>query len=126
MFGTVSRDTFGNNMTMKDNLIVDASVYVSYRTPVRRTIVVPQLDNSSQEVEYTLVIDSSESKIGDIVIVFFSLASDQNNALINFPENLYFINCGERVLQKNIGTYERFAMLFQFDGEVFIQGYENY
>lgn len=127
MFGIVPRDSAGKSMAVSDHLTVNGNVYVANNTiPNRRVITVPTLDNSSAPVSYTLVIDSSSSKIGDIVIVFFTVLDvEANEANVVFPENLCVTEGTSPITSLDIHTFPRFAMYFEFDGEVFIQSMES-
>ena len=127
MFGVVPRDTAGKCLAVSDHLNVNGNVYVANNTiPNRRVITVPTLDNSGAPVSYTLVIDSSSSKIGDVVIVFFTVADILGEeATVIFPENLCVTEGTSPITSLDIHTFPRFAMYFEFDGEVFIQSMES-
>lgn len=127
MFGIVPRDSTVKNLAVSDNLTVGGSVYVATNAmPNRRVITVPTLDNSAGSVSYTLVIDSSSSKIGDTVIVFFTVLDvGGNNANVIFPENLCVTEGTLPITSLDIRLFPRFAMYFEFDGEVFIQTMES-
>ena len=127
MFGIVPRDSIIKNLAVADNLTVGGSVYVATNAmPNRRVITVPTFDNSAGNVSYTLVIDSSSSKIGDIAIVFFTVLDIEGFEVnVIFPGNLYVTEGGVPITSLNIQRFPGFAMCFEFDGEVFIQTAEN-
>lgn len=129
MFGIVPKDSSGKCLSVSDKLNVSGNVYISsHQTPVRQIITVPPLDNTAGNVSYTLFIDNTTSKIGDIAIVFFSTLGTPgtiNQAVLNFPANLYVSRARDQITFLDIKSFSYFAMYFVFDGDVFITTFEN-
>lgn len=131
MFGIVARDNYANNISINDNLVVGGKVTTEYITqPTRKITTVPPLDNTTAVVNYTLQLDSSESVLGDIAIVFFKVVdpAGTNSVNISFGNNIYVTKCGDPIpltSSLDILGFSDFAMLLTFDGEYFVQCNEN-
>jgi hypothetical protein len=87
--------------------------------------VVPELDNTESSPELTLVINDDNSKIGDHIIIQFRLkVRDNNYGTINFnPDKVYITHCGG--FSPNSPIYYRMNLVFVYDGDMWLNTYDN-
>lgn len=89
-------------------------------------IILGTLDNSSSNISIDLDIDTTNSEIGDIINIYFKISNPgSNNVNINLSSSFYYTQCGGYQANPNFNSFERLALPFIFDGEKFVNTYDN-
>ena len=86
------------------------------------------IDNTST-VAFTLDIDTSQSQIGDLVVVFLQpqivSGSTIHHINMTLSSKFFYTACGSHVTTLNVSDLERLALPFIYDGEKFVNTYDN-
>ena len=119
---------------------MSASIVAVGNTIFKRVFTPEELPDPSDyfgSVEYTLNIDSSRSRIGDRLSLFFETpfrsyeGGSEANIRILMPQSIYLISCGEPIpfATDNYRIFwpnKRFLLRFVFNGEKFVSSNDTY
>ena len=100
MFGLVEKDIFLSNTTISGNTVAGKLTVPNVIYPISpdypatpigpySVITIPPLGSTIAPVTYNLVVDSTNSVIGDQVVFLFSTFGDQT-ITVNLPTNVYY------------------------------------
>jgi len=127
MFGLVQKDNYASNLVVKNHLSVENSVTVYNESLPARQIISATIDNSTAAASFTPVMDSTQAKIGDLVIVLVKISAplSANAATINIPSNAYVTVVGQPTNSISVTGYKYFGLLLMFSGHRFLQTTDN-
>lgn len=138
MFGTVAKDQYVSNASVKSNttagildtssIIQDPSTGYPGNPPVGpySVITIPKFDNSKDPVIYKLTVDSSNLTLGDIVVVLFSNTTPAGETVtVTLPTNIYTsFNNTPGNPELTLTPYSQFAFTLLFNGSIFVNTFE--
>ena len=86
------------------------------------------IDNNSETRTFTIDAETSLSQINDRVVLMFKVTNFDNEAYnVNcyLTDKFYYAKCGDKVASFNIAGFERMVIEFFFDGEKYVNTYDN-
>lgn len=86
------------------------------------------IDNGSESINFTLDANTELSTINDKVILMFKLVSSgisANNVNMTLTDKFYYTYGGDVLETYNIKNLERLVIEFIYDGEKFVNTYDN-
>lgn len=100
MFGLVEKDIFLSNSTISGQTVAGKLIVPNVIYPISQdypavpigpysVITIPPLGSTTAPVTYNLTVDSTNSEIGDQVIILFDTFGDQT-ITVNLPANVYY------------------------------------
>jgi len=100
MFGLVEKDIFLSNSTISGQTVAGKLIVPNVIYPISQdypavpighysVITIPPLGSTTAPVTYNLTVDSTNSEIGDQVIILFDTFGDQT-ITVNLPANVNY------------------------------------
>lgn len=85
------------------------------------------IDNLNAPQQFTVIVDKSQSRLGDRLIFFFRMAAPFANPVnISFPPSIFYMTaCGGPTTVRGVGHNERVGIYFDFDGEKFVNTFDG-
>jgi hypothetical protein len=138
MFGTIAKDQYVSNVSIRSNTTAGSLATESILQPPSNgypgnppqgpysVIKYPPFDNTAAPVTYTLTVDSTNLSTGDMVVILFSIVNPGGNAVIvDLPANVYssFTNT-PGILNLDLTQYGQFNFTLLYNGSKFINTFE--
>jgi len=86
------------------------------------------IDNNSETRNFTIDAETSLAQINDRVVLMFKVTnfdSEANSVICNLTNNFFYTRCGDKVTSFNIADFERMVIEFFYDGEKYVNTYDN-
>ena len=84
------------------------------------------IDNNLETRNFTIDADTSLAEVNDRVILMFKVTNTGGNAVTcNLSNNFYYTRCGDYDASFNISGFERMVIEFFYDGEKYVNTYDN-
>ena len=86
------------------------------------------IDNNSETRNFTIDAETSLAQINDRVVLMFKVTnsdSEANSVTCHLSDKFFFTKCGDKVSAFNIAGFERMVIEFFYDGEKYVNTYDN-
>lgn len=86
------------------------------------------IDNNSEVRNFTIDADTPFAQINDRVVLMFKVTNydiEANSVICNLTDKFYYTQCGSKVTSFNIAGFERMVIEFFYDGEKYVNTYDN-
>lgn len=149
VFDTTNSNKIKSNTINTTNIISNNIQTTSYASGAVNTIVTPSvvydgiytvnangtdsyilnfniIDNNLETRNFTLNANTTLAQVNDRVILMFKVTNAGGNTVTcNLSSNFYYTKCGDYVSTFTISGFERMVIEFFYDGEKYVNTYDN-
>ena len=114
------------NTVVYPEIVINGTYTVNPSGVTNYIVVFDTIDNSSQLITFTVNANTTSASIGDRVVLMFKISNPNSNDVdMYLGEQFYYTACGGETTNRNIGSLERFVIEFIYDGEKYVNTYDN-
>ena len=116
------------NTVFNTSVVYDGIFTVNANGSSTYILVFDIIDNNSEARNFTIDANITTAQINDRVIFMFKVTnsdSEANNVTCNLSNDFFYTKCGDKVSSFNIAEFERMVIEFFYDGEKYVNTYDN-
>jgi hypothetical protein len=115
------------NTVLNASIVYDDTFTVNANGAHNYVLAFNIINNDSETRTFTIDAVTNLSQINDRVVLMFKVTNsiEPNSVTCNLSNKFYYTKCGTEVSSFNIADFERMVIEFFYDGEKFVNTYDN-
>jgi hypothetical protein len=116
------------NTVLNTSVVYDGTFTVNANGSHTYILVFDIINNSSETRNFTIDADINSAQINDRVVLMFKVTdygNEVNSVTCNLSDDFFYTKCGDKVSSFNIAKFERMVIEFFYDGEKYVNTYDN-
>jgi hypothetical protein len=114
------------NTVVYPSIVVSGTYTVNPSGVTNYIVAFEEIDNSSNNITFTVNAVTTSASIGDRVVLMFKISNPNSHSVnLLLGSQFFYISCGDLDSNVSIGGYERYVIEFIYDGEKFVNTYDN-
>jgi len=123
---TTSYTSSAVNTVVNTSVVYDGTYTVNANGMHNYILAFDIIDNNIETRNFTLNADTSSTQINDRVILMFKVTNAGGNTVTcNLSSDFYYTRCGNQSSSFPISGFERMVIEFFYDGEKYVNTYDN-
>jgi hypothetical protein len=115
------------NTVVNTSVVYDGTYTVNANGSRNYILAFDIIDNSSETRTFTINANITSAQINDRVVLMFKVTNniESNSVTCILSNEFYYTKCGDKVSSFNIANFERMVIEFFYDGEKYVNTYDN-
>jgi hypothetical protein len=114
------------NTVVNPSVVYDGTYTVNANGASNYIVNFNIIDNNLETRNFTINADTSSAEVNDRVILMFKVTNAGGNTVTcNLSNNFYYTRCGDYDASFTISGFERMVIEFFYDGEKYVNTYDN-
>lgn len=114
------------NTIVHPSIVINGTYTVNTSGATNYIVVFDLIDNSTNNINFTVNANTSSASIGDRVVLMFKISNPTVRTVnMTLGSQFYYTFCGGSSSNVSLGSYERYVIEFIYDGEKYVNTYDN-